>query len=195
MSNTACIEISREFRESSKPPSNATDYPISDRNDRIFAELVSPEDGMFPTDLRSSISGNDGTAPVTIDRGKECIAVPSLATLPTAPFSVNYHQLQLWEGRVDSVGTESFIATISDRTDPTLPDESVEISLDELGEVHRSRVKPGALFIWSIAYEDAGSGRRTISEVRFRRQRKWTKQSLKAVEETREFIESVLGSE
>jgi len=71
---------------------------------------------------------------------------------------------QICPGRVDSVDLDYFTATITDRTDSSQPDESIEIPLSELSPTDRAYVKPGALFVWRIVYKDVGSSRQTISE-------------------------------
>ena len=173
---------------------DSTDHPISDQGGLIYEKSVPSRGNTDSTNDTSITDKENGMAQSTANHRVQSNIIPALVP-QTVPFLINCHQIQLWEGRVDSVGSDSFTATISDRTNPSLPDESVEIGLDELGDSDRARVKPGALFIWSIHYEDAGSGRNTVSRIRFRRFRKWTKQSLKSVKKNRELIDRVIDGE
>ncbi len=186
MNNTAHYEIS-ESRQIS------TDTCSMDQAERFFQASRSAEAEITST-VHSFSNRNEKQEDTwsTVDL-QEPIKIPSVISLPTAPRSINYRQLQLWEGCVDSVDINFFTATITDRTDSSQPKESVEIDLEELSETQRARVKPGAQFIWSIAYEDVGTGRRTISEIRFRRMRKWTKRAQAVANKKADFIRSVLG--
>lgn len=95
-----------------------------------------------------------------------------------------FQLLQSWEGRVEEIKGEDFIATLLDKTDPTNPEEGVELSLHEVSEEDQNLVRPGAVFYWSIGYEDSpGFPRQRISKIRFRRLPGWTKQEVKTAEE------------
>jgi hypothetical protein len=172
--------------ESLKPFKDVTNDISADTESGIYAEKSAPNQ---LTAFDSREEATNGSQNPTI---KEPLKI---RVLPTVPFSVNYRGLQLWEGRVESVDKDFFTAIISDRTHPNLPDESVDISLDDLPYWDRDRVKPGALFVWSIAYADAGSGRTTVSEIRFRRFRKWNGKSIKAVEKSRALLDSIIDGE
>jgi hypothetical protein len=78
--------------------------------------------------------------------------------------------LQRWEGRVLSATDADVTAVISDRTEPSNPDEEVVFSRDELSAEDQALVRPGAVFYWSIRYEQgAGIPRQRVNRIRFRR--------------------------
>lgn len=105
---------------------------------------------------------------------------PNLESLPGT-----FRLLQLWEGRVTHVSKDEFIAIISDRTDPSLNDEQVTLSIEEVTEDDVPLIKPGAVFYWSIGYADhPGRPRVRESRIRFRRLPGWTKTELDRAKET-----------
>jgi hypothetical protein len=92
--------------------------------------------------------------------------------------------LQLWEGRVSSVAHNEFTAVVTDKTDPKNPDEEVTISLDELGEEDVPLVRAGAVFYWSVRYEqDVGMPRQRVTRIRFRRLSGWNQTERERAEE------------
>jgi len=95
-----------------------------------------------------------------------------------------FHLLQSWEGLVENVTKEEFTASLQDKTTPLNPGEGVEISLGEVSDEDLSLVRPGAVFYWSIGYEDSpGFPRQRVSRIRFRRLPGWTHQEVMIAEE------------
>ena len=95
-----------------------------------------------------------------------------------------FHLLQIWEGIVEKVTEEEFIASLQDKTNPSNPEEGVEISLGEVSDEDLNLVRPGAVFYWSIGYEDSiGFPRQRVSRIRFRRLSGWTPQEIMMSEE------------
>lgn len=88
-----------------------------------------------------------------------------------------FQLLQFWEGRVDELVNEGIVAIIRDKTNPSNPEEEATILLEEISDEDIDLVRPGAVFYWSIGYEDAPS-RRRISQIRFRRLPGWTKREI-----------------
>lgn len=99
---------------------------------------------------------------------------------PRPPIAVDshlrpFHMLQQWEGKVVTVSRDTFVAIISDRTNPENPQEEVEIELSEISQNDISLVRPGSFFYWAVGYEDApGIPRQRVSRIRFRRLPGWT---------------------
>lgn len=75
---------------------------------------------------------------------------------------------QQWEGTVVGVGPDSFTAILKDRLNLEAPEESVDIFLEDVSEADLKLVAPGALFYWSIGYEDTDRGRENKSIIKFR---------------------------
>ncbi len=89
--------------------------------------------------------------------------------------AVSNRLLQLWEGRVLSRGKDEFTAIVQDNTNPSNPEEEVVIALTELGDEDLPLVQPGAVFYWSIRYEQQiGMPRQRVTRIRFRRLPNWT---------------------
>ena len=62
---------------------------------------------------------------------------------------------------------------------PEAPEEEVTFSIQEISESDRGLAMPGAVFYWSVGYEDSLQGQRTRkSTIRFRRLPTWTEKEL-----------------
>ena len=82
----------------------------------------------------------------------------------------DFKLLQLWEGRVDEVGNDTFIATIFDKTNLESSPEQVSISIEDVEPEDQVLLRPGAVFYWSIGYANyTGGPRLSTSRIRFRR--------------------------
>ena len=82
--------------------------------------------------------------------------------------------LQLWEGHVLSVKGDDLTAVIRDRTNREHPDEEVVFSTAELDPEDLPLAIPGAVFYWSIRYEDRkGKPRERRTRIRIRRLPGW----------------------
>jgi len=88
------------------------------------------------------------------------------------------HIIQEWDGVVESVQGESFLARLYESSED-FPLKTAEIPLEEVKE-QRELVRPGARFIWFIGYRVQGSTRSRMSEITFRKLPKWTKAEIEA---------------
>jgi hypothetical protein len=137
--------------------------------------------------LRFETLDAKGTLPVTprettVGLPARIIGKPQ-ALAPVVVLTTENRLLQLWEGHVTSVAVNEFSAVIRDKTDPTNPDEEVSIALEELGADDLELVRPGAVFYWSVRYEqEIGLARRRVSRIRFRRLPGWSHAELKEVD-------------
>lgn len=69
------------------------------------------------------------------------------------PRTRNYFEtVQKWEGRVDTISQDKFLATITDLTNKNLNDGTAEIDIDEIEEDDRVLLKKGAIFYWIVGY-------------------------------------------
>jgi len=82
--------------------------------------------------------------------------------------------LQVWEGIVEEVREDTFLARLVDRHGTT-PDHEAEIYTEEVSPGDRKLMAPGAVFYWSIGYLDTSSGqRKKESVIRFRALPRWS---------------------
>lgn len=119
---------------------------------------------------------------------KKRITFPTAAAIWPAT-SECFLVLQSWEGHVEKVqwDKEMFSAIIADRTNPDNPNEWVELSINEIGPKDRELIEPGAVFYWSMGYEDRpGYPRQRLSRIYFRRLPGWTEEEVNAAEEEAE---------
>jgi len=79
---------------------------------------------------------------------------------------------QCWEGIVASVQKDVFSAKLFD-FNPPHSESMAEIYLAEIDDEDRTLVTPGAVFYWTIGYQDRPSGRQRASIIRFRRLPVW----------------------
>ena len=81
-----------------------------------------------------------------------------------------FSALQEWEGYVEEIGEDEFVAMLADLTahQPYESEEAV-IPLSEISDQDRSRIKVGSIFRWVIGYESSvGGTRRRVSQIVFR---------------------------
>lgn len=105
----------------------------------------------------------------------EPAAKPAVVWVPVLPQTrESFDVLQKFEGTVQSVAGDSFVARLVDKTNGS-PEEEAEIPLAETMPGDRELVKPGAVFYWVIGYrrEDHGQVSRS-SMIRFQRLPSWS---------------------
>ncbi len=106
-----------------------------------------------------------------------------------------FKTLQKWEGVVDCKNGDTFVARLkSIKGDSDQKETEAEIFIDDVPQNDRKYVEPGAVFYWSIGYQDKRSGQRMRgSIIRFRRLTSWTKKNIVNAErkmvEIRELID------
>lgn len=101
--------------------------------------------------------------------------------VPPAPVALKEPRrvLQLWEGVVQEVTGDAFVATLRDKTHPTYPEEEMSITLAEVPDDDQALIVPGAVFCWSIGYKEGpGQPRERFSRIRFRRLPGWSAREL-----------------
>lgn len=129
---------------------------------------------------RLDLVGSVGSTTDTSAAGTTTGSLPDLGyvgpvvTPPEVPRMDSAVVLQKWEGRVDEVVDDGFVATLTDLSNEG-PDELAEFPMSEVSRHDVSLVVPGAIFYWSVGYRDAVTGQRTHESVlRFRRLPRWT---------------------
>jgi hypothetical protein len=87
---------------------------------------------------------------------------------------------QAWEGTVIECLGSSFLARVTDRTNPSNPDELVTFDLDEISEEDRKMVEKGSSFYWTIGTERSPAGQiKNVDMVNFRRLPGWKASSFR----------------
>lgn len=99
--------------------------------------------------------------------------------------------LQKWEGYVTEVFEETFRAQLTPIKGQGGGQET-EILLQEIDEKDRQLVEPGAVFYWSIGYDDRPSGRQRASRIRFRRLPAWSAREIEHANQDATRIKSLL---
>jgi hypothetical protein len=103
--------------------------------------------------------------------------------------------LQRWTGHVERVMADSFIAIVSDLTNPSNPDEEVELDIEDVPLGDRALITMGSVFYWSMVYRDTKSGQREKSEsIRFARQPRLTEDVVEEIYHEADAITAILES-
>lgn len=90
-----------------------------------------------------------------------------------------FELLQQFEGTVDRIDSNYFVARLRDRTDAARPVEVATISLDEVSSDDLKFVVPGAVFYLSIGYRVHPWGQKERSTgIAFRRLPAWTRHGI-----------------
>lgn len=124
-----------------------------------------------------SVAANRDDSQITgPERSEDELDVSSFVIPPPAARAVGISSgttlrpKQSWEGTVIESRNESFIARVSDRTNPLHPDEIVTFHLDEISSDDQPLVSPGASFYWTIGTEKSPAGTiKNVDMVAFRR--------------------------
>ena len=129
----------------------------------------------FDSGTQTRTANDHSTQAISTDLSAQALASVPIPVEPIRHRPVANQLLQLWEGRVLLRGKDEFTAVVQDKTVSTNPDEEVVIPLSELGEEDISLALPGAVFYWSIRYEqEVGMPRQRVTRIRFRRLPSWS---------------------
>jgi len=121
----------------------------------------------------------------TIPDRKPIALVPKIPQKPKT-----FNSLQSWEGYVIEKYDDHFKGRITDLTEQ-LPDEEVEILLDDVSDDDLNLVVPGAIFYWYVGYETEKGTTKRSSIIRFRRMPRWTKSDFKKAEKIEKKIKKL----
>ncbi len=78
---------------------------------------------------------------------------------------------------------DGFVATLTDKTNPSNPDEQVVFDIGEVSEEDRGFTTVGSSFYWTIGSERMPSGQlKNVSMLQFRRLPAWTRSSVARAE-------------
>jgi hypothetical protein len=150
------------------------DYAVGTSGLRIRPTYVITRGEKPGKDLPSLTASPDQVVPK-----KESVKVRVFVPQSVQPEDRVFHLFQLWEGKVIRVGDEDFTAILMDKSSPDNPEEEVVIDRLEVPKDDQPLLRPGAIFYWSIGYEDEpGRPRRRVSQIRLRRLPGWTKREL-----------------
>jgi hypothetical protein len=119
------------------------------------------------------------------------IVVPMRRVFPRGTFV----PIEQWEGIVLSVEDDSFSARLVNRTNDRIPDEEGQFTFAQLSSPEDCElITPGAIFYFSVGYEESPSRQRRLSAfLRFRRLPAWTKTELAEVEEETSRLAALFG--
>lgn len=183
-------------------PQNCDTFAIEEP---VESGLVrSPSSGVIWSPPSEALVKRKGEATQNFTLSTECASMhttlqeepysyPCVVKLPVETRPTTFVALQSWEGVVLKVQEDSFWARLVNLSEE-LPDEEAELTLDEITTDQRSLVREGAVFYWTIGYEESPSRERARkSIIRFRRLPAWTPKELKAAEEEAERLRDSLG--
>ncbi len=91
---------------------------------------------------------------------------------PAVRHEAKINTLQEWVGVVIKIKKDSFLARLEDMTEKG-PDEEAEFAIEELHADDKELLAEGAIFYWSIIYQDLAGQRTRVSLIRFQRLPRW----------------------
>ena len=159
--------------------------------------VVSRRADIDPSERREA--ANDGASQPTVDtrptsQGAPTLAVQSpLGRVAARPPRAHFLVLQKWQGIVQEIGAESIKAHLTDLTTPGSAEEIADIPLAEISPSDSALIAPGAVFYWSVGYEDTVEGPRSRkSLIRFRRLPAWTEREIEQAQREAARLRSAL---
>lgn len=157
----------------------------------IAPDIVPDQEGRY--EAGSGAMGNNTTsteAPADLRSRVEPVLLLPGPRKPLHRFKV----LQTWEGTILEISGDECRAVVRDRTTPENPDEEITFSIEEIPESDRPLALEGAVFYWSIGYDDRLDGQRNrVSSIRVRRIPVWTDKELKAAQREAESLGERIG--
>jgi len=188
--------LQRAERISGRPLSEVTG--TSDIAPQDWVESNGGLTNRRPLDDRLPVTGFSGIQQINLgasaELAKERDEEITPVLYPNVPVPQSrFVSLQKWEGAIQQISEDSFIAIVYDKTQFGA-DEEVEISTDEVSEGDLDLLRPGAIFYWNIGYHDSLTGQRTrASIIRFRRLPVWSKDEIDAAKREAERVGNLIG--
>jgi len=100
---------------------------------------------------------------------------------------------QSWEGCVEEVFDDYFVATLTDLNNSTITD-SVEIKNIAISDQDdEALLKKGAVFFWEIGRKYTGRKRELVSTIKFRRLPTWTEKEINHAKKEANEISNTIG--
>jgi len=156
---------------------NATDkidVEIASRVGSSNAALTEPEVSQTKDSIPAELYGS---------KIRQAFSYEVLKTRKISNKVKKFYSLQEWEGYVVEIHDGYFSADIADTASGTNSiTGNVEIDLQELSMEDRKMLAVGAVFRWSIGYDDTNGPRRRVSQVVFRNLPIWTKSEIESVD-------------
>jgi hypothetical protein len=169
--------------------------------DALFDFILTPRRrGSTPRPQDSSAQGEpDVVATMTPEQDIRASVIDDAHVVVRRPPPANPRErfivLQRWEGTVSSQDDGTFTAVLRDLTDPTQPDEEVNLPFTEVADDDRMLACPGAVFYWAIGYRVKLAGsRERVSSLRFRRLPEFTRRDLKRIHDEAARLSTLFGS-
>jgi hypothetical protein len=130
--------------------------------ERIEAAFGAPKDTHFGSNVLS-----DGE--LTVARPTTATMKPSGLRLGVPPGGnrlIGFITEQRWQGYVTAVQDHTFLAIVHDES-PDYSDEIEEVEFDreDVAELMRPLIRPGAVFFWDIGFQVEPSGQRTRQSI------------------------------
>ncbi len=134
-----------------------------------------PEGGTFPLEVAPTRTA-DTQRNQHSETGQQ---IPWPNIRDTIAPRIAFVAIQEWEGYVVTIEKEVFTAHLVDKTRLSdRPEEVVEFPLSDIRNDDRELLVPGAIFRWSVGYQDSYGTKERVSRIVFRRLPAWTKKEL-----------------
>jgi len=172
-----------------------TEYDLNDSTQPHHSELLN----LIPANKKplGYLDSHSSSNLLFDDKELSSNSKKDLISVSEPIFTKTYKQkkiivLQKWEGIVQELLSNSFIARLTDKDNDT--EEEAEILLDEIDPNDTELLEPGAIFYWSIGYDDEAS-RKRFSMIKFRRLPTWNKEELEFIKRNSTNVRNAIGWE
>lgn len=114
----------------------------------------------------------------------------------SGPNNSRFEVLRQYEGEVIDIAENQITALLTNYREDDMPVERVVFQLSEVPEADLDLVEIGSEFYWTLGFEKTPGGtERRVSEVRFRREPRWTANQLEAIRAESESLWDIRGGE
>jgi len=173
--------------------------PPSDPSTRALA-LVPPDTVISPTgpnpddqartDTQSPSTARKSTGTASLPAPMPFVHVPRPA-ISRAEYT--FDMRGQWEGVVTDIRSDDFSVVLRDLVNPASAEYEAVFSIDEVADDDRKLLKAGAIFYWTIGYQQRRGQRLRVSEVRFRRLPAWSRSDMERIKKAAHALDDLFG--
>lgn len=161
--------------------------PSTRREPSFMGGYLVPSGRLGPQPVNSTAGSDNANISSRLTGADDPRALSQRIVAPVIPLPrrierAHLRAIQSWEGVVDTIEHDSFVAQLHDRQRRGRPEEA-GFPFSDVADGDLGLVVEGAVFYWTIGYLIAAGGQRTrTSTIRFRRLPVWTEQELSDAE-------------
>ena len=165
-------------------PAQAHSMTLGLSSDVVAPDVIVNPNGSSASD--SKLTSTQSVKPITDSATAYLPAPVPFVRVPeygpvAAPYA--FDMRGQWEGTVLRAEADEFAVVLRDILNPDIKEYEALFSTEEVSDDDRDLLKEGAIFYWTIGYQQRRGQRLRVSEIRFRRLPAWSCLDLKRVED------------